>query len=137
MKVSSILVLLILSTTVNATFLLQPLITPVMFTLGALFTANEIDVDPLLDGMRDLLSLKNSNVNKMSEEKEEEESVEDMLGSVSNEDFTPKDDVEKEQIKLDKDEKKVRESEGYKKGLAEVNAASEATRKELEKSHPE
>ena len=137
MKVSSILVLLILSATVNATFLLQPLITPVMFTLGALFTANEIDVDPLLDGMRDLLSLNKSNVNKMSEEKEEEESVEDMLGSVSNEDFTPKDDVEKEQIKLDKDEKKVRESEGYIKGLAEVNAASEATRKELEKSHPE
>ena len=72
----------------------------------------------------------------MAEEKEEQ-SVEDMLGSVGNEDFSPKDDVEKEQIKLDQAEKTVHESEEYKKGLAEVKAASEEARKELEKSNPE
>ena len=74
----------------------------------------------------------------------DESNVEDMLGSVGNSDFKPKseedevdDKVEKDFIKLEEGEKKVKESASYKEELAMVNKASEDFKKVLEKEHPE
>ena len=66
MKLKGILALFILSATVEAYTWLPSLLQPVMFTLGALFTANDLDIDPIFDGMRDLLASKKQNVNKFT-----------------------------------------------------------------------
>ena len=67
MKISGILALLILIVSVEASWLASA-VHPVVLSLGAAFSALDVDVDPLLDGMKDLFTFKKSDVNKFTKE---------------------------------------------------------------------
>ena len=58
MKLLDIFALFILSASVEAYVWLPSFLKPVIFTLGALFTTNDLQIEPIFDGMRDLLQLK-------------------------------------------------------------------------------
>ena len=57
MKISGIFVIFILSVAVKATWF-APILRPVVLSLGAAFAALDLDVEPILDEMKDLVSFK-------------------------------------------------------------------------------
>ena len=61
------------------------LIKPVVLSLGALFTANELELEPMLDGMRDLISSKKANVHKLIDDDDSTPTPQKIIGLTDEE----------------------------------------------------
>ena len=80
MKLSNLFALFILSLSINATFWL-PILRPFVLTLGTAFTALNLDVEPIIDGMKNIVFSEKENVYENETEIEKKRKKEDKIAA--------------------------------------------------------